>query len=283
MHRYPGLRCAALFSAVATVGLLAHVPLRAQTPFPVAAPAALPGTAPTPSRPAACVVATELVRLDIALPRTAQRVVSGKRIKVVALGSSSTYGAGASTSAASYPSRLTDELAKHFPGREIIMVNRGVNGEEVADMLARLETAVIAEQPDLVLWQVGTNSLLRGKSLPPHVSLLHEGLARLKAIDADVVLIDPQYAPKVIAKPNADGMVKLIAKIAKAEHVALFHRFELMRNWHEIQRLPFETFVSEDGLHMNDWSYACLAKGLGIAIAEAATRVTSTAVRPQVR
>jgi hypothetical protein len=37
------------------------------------------------------------------------------------------------------------------------------------------------------------------------------------------------------------------------------------------------TFVSADGLHMNDWSYACLAKGLALAIAEAATRPTATA------
>ena len=34
-------------------------------------------------------------------------------------------------------------------------------------MLARLETAVIAERPDLVLWQVGTNSVLRDKALEP--------------------------------------------------------------------------------------------------------------------
>ncbi len=30
--------------------------------------------------------------------------------------------------------------------------------------------------------------------------------------------------------------------------------------------------VSADGLHMNDWSYACLAKVLGMAIADAAPR-----------
>jgi lysophospholipase L1-like esterase len=276
MFSQVGLPRAAVIGAVATVGLLVHDPLHAQSAAPITTPAALPG-AKANSRPPTCVVAVEQVRLDIALPRTARRVASGKRIKVVALGSSSTYGAGASTSAASYPSRLTQELARHFPGRDIVMVNRGVNGEEVTDMLARLEHAVIAERPDLVLWQVGTNSLLRGRALPPHGSLLHEGLARLKAIGADVVLIDPQYAPKVIVKPNAEAMVKLIARIAKAEHVPVFHRFELMRNWHETQRLPFEAFLSEDGLHMNDWSYACLAKGLGIAIAEAATRLTTTA------
>ena len=45
-----------------------------------------------------------------------------------------------------------------------------------------------------------------------------------------------------------------------------------MRHWYEVEHLPFKTFVSDDGLHMNDWSYACLAKVLGIAIADAALR-----------
>jgi len=161
-------------------------------------------------------------------------------------------------------------------------LNRGVNGDEAADMLARLDTAVIAEKPDLVLWQVGTNSVLRDKAVLPHATLLHEGLARLKAIGADIVLIDPQYAPKVIAKPNVEGMVLLIATAAKAEHVCLFNRFALMRQWYEADHLSFETFVSADGLHMNDWSYGCLAKWLGAAIAEAATRPTATAIGPGV-
>jgi acyl-CoA thioesterase I len=233
-------------------------------------------------RAAACAVAADQVRFDYPLPRTARLLAGGKPIKIVALGSSSTYGAGASTSAASYPSRLAEELTRRFPGHEITVLNRGVNGDEAADMLARLDAAVIAESPDLVLWQVGTNSVLRDKAVSPHASLLREGLARLKATGADVVLIDPQYAPRVIAKPNVDGMVSLIATAAKAEHVSLFHRFDLMRHWFETEHLPFETFVSADGLHMNDWSYACLAKGLGMAIAEAATRPTATAIGPHV-
>ncbi|HKD26887.1 MAG TPA: SGNH/GDSL hydrolase family protein, partial [Xanthobacteraceae bacterium] len=230
MHRHIFLRRAAVFGAVATAGLFALLPVRAQTPGSIITPAALPSSATAPRSPA-CVVAAEQVRFDRPLPRTARRLVSGEPIKIVALGSSSTFGAGASTSAASYPSRLAEELARHFPGHEITVLNRGVNGEEAPNMLARLDTAVIAEKPDLVLWQVGTNSVLRGKAVPPHASLLHEGLTRLKATGADVVLIDPQYAPRVIAKPNIDEMVSLIATVAKAEHVGLLHRFDLMRRW----------------------------------------------------
>jgi len=281
MHRHIFLRRGAVFGAVATAGLLALLPAWAQTPASIVTPAALSSSAAAP-RPPACTVAAEQVRVDRPLPRTARLLVSGQPIKIVALGSSSTFGAGASTSAASYPSRLAEELARHFPGHEITVLNRGVNGDEAADMLARLDRAVIAEKPDLVLWQVGTNSVLRDKAVLPHASLLHEGLARLKATGADVVLIDPQYAPRVLAKPNIEGMVSLIATAAKAEHVTLFHRFDLMRHWYETEHLPFETFVSSDGLHMNDWSYACLAKALGMAIAEAASRPTATAIGPQI-
>jgi acyl-CoA thioesterase I len=161
-------------------------------------------------------------------------------------------------------------------------LNRGVNGDEIAGMLERLDRAVIAEKPDLVLWQLGTNSLLRDRAVAPHGSMLREGLARLRAAGAEVVLIDPQYAPRVIAKPHVDDMVTLIAATAKTEHVGLFHRFELMRRWYETDRLPFATFVSADGVHMNDWSYACLAKALALAIAEAATRPAATATGPRV-
>jgi len=66
-------------------------------------------------------------------------------------------------------------------------------------------------------------------------------------------------------------MVELISNAAKQENVDLFHRFALMRHWYEVDGIPFEAFLSSDGLHMNDWSYHCFAKGLADAIADAAT------------
>jgi lysophospholipase L1-like esterase len=285
MHRHFFLRRTVVLGAVAAASLLAIGPARAQLRGALATPAEQPApSSPMPAAPhsAACTVATDQVRFDFPLPRTARLLASGLPIKVVALGSSSTYGVGASTSAASYPSRLAEELVRRFPGHKFTVLNRGVSGEDVSNMLARLETAVIRERPDLVLWQVGTNSVLENKAVQPHATLLREGLARLRATGADVVLIDLQYAPKVIAKRNADDMVSLIATTAKTAHVCHFRRFDLMRYWHETEHLPFKTFVSPDGLHMNDWSYACLAKALGQAIAEAAERPTATAIGPSI-
>lgn len=220
----------------------------------------------------ACDAPLDLIRLANPLPHIAQKVTAGEPITIVAIGSSSTAGAGASSPASTYPSRLEAELREHFPRLSITVINRGVGGEEVPDMLARFDSSVIAAKPDLVLWQLGTNSVIRGHKLADHGALIRAGLNKVRAIGADVVLIDPQFAPKVISKPKAESMVALIATTAKRENVDLFRRFDVMRHWREVDHLAFETFVSPDGLHMNDWSYACMAKGLGNAIAEATQR-----------
>jgi hypothetical protein len=131
---------------------------------------------------------------------------------------------------------------------------------------------VVAAEPDLVLWQLGTNSVLRNHEAHESDAAIRQGISIIQAIGADLVLIDPQFAPKVIVKPEAARMVALIAATAKRTGVDLFRRFALMKRWREVGQLAFASFLSPDGLHMNDWSYACLARGLGEAIAEAATR-----------
>jgi acyl-CoA thioesterase-1 len=225
----------------------------------------------------ACDAPTELIRLMHPLKRVAQRVAAGKPLTIVAIGSSSTFGAGASSPDKCYPSQLQVELKKLFPGIDITVINRGVNGEEARDMLDRFDRDVFASKPDLVLWQVGSNAVLRDRPLDSSSTLLHEGIKRLRADGADVVLINPQYSPKVITRHDAEGMVALIELTAKETNVDLFQRFAMMRYWQLTEGLPFSAFVSQDGLHMNDWSYGCLAKMIAIAIHEAATRSTVTA------
>jgi acyl-CoA thioesterase-1 len=224
-----------------------------------------------------CDTPLDLIRLANPLSHLTQKLAGGGPITIVAIGSSSTAGSGASSPANSYPSQLALDLKNRFPSNSITVLNRGVGGEEVADMLKRFDSAVVAVKPDLVLWQLGTNSIIRDHKLADHGAAIHDGIRKIRATGADVVLIDPQFAPKVIAKADAERMVDLIAATAKAENVDLFRRFDVMRHWRDTDHMAFETFVSRDGLHMNDWSYACLAKGLGLAIAEAADRPVMSA------
>ncbi|RAI45188.1 SGNH/GDSL hydrolase family protein [Rhodoplanes roseus] len=231
-----------------------------------------------------CRSQSDLTRFADPLVRTADKIARRQPLTIVALGSSSTAGAGASSADASYPNRMAARLQQTLPGQPIRVLNRGVNGEDVQEMLARFEATVMAEKPDLVLWQTGTNALLRGLSLDEVRGLVTEGVTRLRAAGVDVVLIDPQYAPSVLAKPQAAEMVALLATMARAGHADLFPRFAVMKRWHETENIPVDVFVGPDGLHMNDWSYACFGRLMADAISEAATRpATTVTAGPPVR
>ena len=106
--------------------------------------------------------------------------------------------------------------------------------------------------------------MLRNLDPAETAKLVEEGVARIQAAGADIVLVDPQYSPKVTERAESAGrIVKLLGKVAKLHHVGFFPRFEVMREWHEKQDLPIDSFVIADGLHMNDWGYACFAQLLG--------------------
>jgi len=274
------------FSLVLACGAAAVVALAvvaraedAGSPAAVPAQNGIQSVAPAAVPAPVCSAPRELTRFVHQLARTARRLANGAPLLIVAVGSSSTYGAGATSRAANYPSRLAVELKQRFPGHDITVLNRGVNGEETAQMLSRFPAGVLAEHPDLVLWQVGTNSVMRDHLLSTHAVLLREGIAELKNAGADVVLMDLQYVPKVLAKSETQGMEDQLATTAKQANIDLFERFAIMRNWHEVQHIPFDAFAAPDQLHMNDWGYGCVARLLADAIAEAATRPVASAAR----
>jgi lysophospholipase L1-like esterase len=131
-------------------------------------------------------------------------------------------------------------------------------------MLKRLQTEVIDMKPDLVIWQVGTNAVLRNLDPGETEQLVEDGITRIQAAGADVVLVDPQYSPRVNERAESAGkMVRLLRKAAEIRHVGIFPRFEVMRDWHEKQAIPIDNFLISDGLHMSDWGYACFAQLLG--------------------
>jgi lysophospholipase L1-like esterase len=198
------------------------------------------------------------------LPHVAAKLVAGKPVTIIAFGSSSTQGFGSTSPEFTYPNRLAAQLRRHYPGADITVLNRGKGGDDAPEMMKRLQTEVIDMHPDMVIWQVGTNAVLRNLDPAETAKLVEDGIARIQAAGADLVLVDPQYSPAVNAKAeNAGRMVKLLGKVAELRHVGFFPRFEVMRDWHEGQAMPFESFVVADGLHMNDWGYACFAQLLG--------------------
>lgn len=199
-----------------------------------------------------------------ALPHVAGKLAFGEPVVIVAFGSSSTEGYGSTAPEFTYPNRLAAQLKRAYPDADITVLNRGKGGEDAPEMMARLQAEVLNAKPDLVIWQVGTNAVLRNLDPGETAHMIEDGIGRIQASGADLVLVDPQYSPAVNAKPeSASKMIALLNKVAALRHVGIFPRFEVMREWHEGQSMAFDSFVIADGLHMNDWGYACFAQLLG--------------------
>ncbi len=102
---------------------------------------------------------------------------------------------------------------------------------------------------------------------------MRRGIDRIKATGADVMLVDTQYAPRVVAKPHFAEMVELTDRLARSEHISVFRRFAMMRHWHEDQHIAVDNFIASDGLHMSDWGCALAsARGLADAMVDSITR-----------
>lgn len=198
------------------------------------------------------------------LPHVAAKLIAGEPVLIVAFGSSSTQGHGSTSPEFTYPNRLAAQLRRAYPTADITVMNRGKGGEDAPEMMMRLQSQVIDMKPDLVIWQVGTNAVLRNVDPAEIAKYVEEGVAKMQAAGSDVVLVDLQYSPAVNAKAETAGrMVNLLGKVAQLRKVGIFPRFEVMRDWHEKQSIPTEEFIIADGLHMSDWGYACFAQLLG--------------------
>jgi hypothetical protein len=232
-----------------------------------------------------CDIPAELIRFDLPLINLATQFDRKRPVKIVAIGSSSTEGDGASSQAFSYPSRLEAALRLRLPDQEIAVLNKGKGGEEASDELLRFNRDVLSETPSLVIWQVGTNAAWKGYDLASVAKAIDTGLAGLRDLAMDVVLMDLQYAPAVLKPATIAAtkrMVALIADAAAKANVNVFCRFALMRHWNLDDHIPFDKMISNfDGneLHQNDWSYNCIAEALSVAITGAATGQTRSAAR----
>jgi acyl-CoA thioesterase-1 len=200
------------------------------------------------------------------LEHTAARINTGGPLDIVAIGSSSTVGVGATGPEQTYPSQLQAALSAHFPSLDIRVINRGISGQDAPEEVARLSADVVALRPDLVIWQVGTNAVLRHDDLSADAEALRAGVAMLKNAGIDVVLMDLQYAPRVLDRSSFSVMEDLIADTANEAHVGLFRRFALMRYWQRTHSAGTPSMIGADGLHMTDAGYGCLASDLAAAL-----------------
>jgi len=199
--------------------------------------------------------------LDIA--RTA--VADDRELRIVAMGSSSTQGYGASNPQYAYPAQLKMKLEAAMPGVTIHVFNKGIGGQDADEMTARMKTDVKPEHAQIVIWQAGTNSAIRRTPLDKFADKLRAGIDIGHSLGANFVMMNLQYVPAVVALPDEEEYARVMSEVAKEKHAGLFNRFAIMRSWYN-DGMPYAQFVTNDGLHLNDFGQKCIGKLLSMAI-----------------
>jgi lysophospholipase L1-like esterase len=209
------------------------------------------------------------------LPNLAQHLSGAAPVRIVALGSSTTAGRG---DVVAYPYRLEALLRVQHQSPMIDVLNRGISGQEAPDEFDRLERDVIAENPCLVIWQFGTNSVWQSPaghppSLSDTIAAVKKGIIRLRQVGTtDIILMDVQYAPAMLTPAKIDAthaMASAIGKLAGELDVNLFRRFDMMKAWYEVEQISFDQIVDpkdDARLHDSDWTTRRMAGALNLVI-----------------
>lgn len=171
-------------------------------------------------------------------------------INIVALGDSLTEGYQLTKSQA-YPALLEEMLQDK--GLSVIVHNQGVSGDTTAGGRARLDFA-IAQEPDLVIVELGPNDFLRG--LPPMSTRqnLEYIVDTLTARDIDVLLVAFNAAAN-IGPAYAQAFNSIFPDLAEQYPVTLTYDF--------LKGVAGQPELNlADGIHPNQQGHQIIAENL---------------------
>jgi lysophospholipase L1-like esterase len=230
----------------------------------VAAEAA-PALSPTLPAPAPysrdCQIGGTAIVEESALPHVATALQSRKQIKILAIGASPIMSRRVN---GGHGETMRQLLRQSVQGLDVVMINRGVSGELSAQAAVRIKNEVALTEPDLVLWQVGTNDALAYVPLDEFENTVEDTLAWLKGHKVDVVLVGLQYVGQMALDDNYRAVRDLLRKIAAKENVMIVRRYEAQQFLDRAESgggglVPDEFERSEAG-------YICLAQYMARAI-----------------
>lgn len=154
-----------------------------------------------------------------------------------------------------YVKVLADKLRPIYPDMDIELINKGVSGNEVCDLLARAQRDVIDLKPDAVVMMIGINNTIHqfkyGKELN-YKQFERDLIAlidMLKEAGIVVIFLEPFLLPapdKKRMRPVFDKELAIIHRVCVEkcdEFVAYDEMFNGLCESH-----PF-TDYSEDGVH----------------------------------
>ena len=132
---------------------------------------------------------------------------------------------------------LIEAMLEHaLKGIDVVMINRGVSGELAASAAIRMKNEVALDEPDLVLWQVGTNDALAYVPADEFAATVKDQIDWLKAHKVDVVLVGLQFAKEMLRDAHYIDIRETLRRVAAQENVIVIRFFEAMQIINQAQR-----------------------------------------------
>src|SRR5262245_14747094 len=160
------------------------------------------------------------------LPNSAAALQQRKRIKILAIGASSTAVLGSGRNG--NPPLLERILERTIKGLDVEIINRGFSGELAEAAGERIKIEVALNEPDIVLWQVGTNDAFAQVSVDSFEQSVTGTVRWLKEHNVDVILIGLHYAKQLAKDPHYQAIRTSLRRVAIAENVLRIGRYEAM-------------------------------------------------------
>ena len=217
-----------------------------------------------------CRVPDELALVGLHLPAVQKAVAARKALTILTIGGSSTAGVVAKGEEYTYPARLGAHLRQMIPGLRVDVINRGLPGGSTRARVDRLSSDLSLANPDLVVWAPGSTEAGMSEDPGGFINSLEEGVATIRSANADLIMIDLQWAPSIARVVNLGQYNNAIAGVAANEDIALLRRSELMRRWNDDGSLRFDG-VAPSAQRLADVRrlFDCIADTLATGVAEA--------------
>jgi acyl-CoA thioesterase-1 len=230
------------------LALAAASPAQAQTAAPLApvSKACQPGASATAD--------------ESPLPNVAAALAQRKSLRILAMGAAP----GRVSTRGGYTALIEAMLERALKGVDIVMVNRGVSGELAANAATRMRNEVALQEPDLVLWQVGTNDALAYVSAEEFAATVQDQIEWLKRHKVDVLLVGLQFAKEMLRDAHYVEIRETLRKLAAQKNVIVVRFYEAMQIIGQAQAAGPEPVAVD--FARDEAGYNCLAQYVARAI-----------------
>ena len=214
-----------------------------------------------------CEVPAYLTETGAKLAKVADKVKTDRALDIVVVGSGSSNLSGPDGAAAAYPARLQAYLVQKLPG-VAVQVTTDLHPRQTAEEVAEaLEKTIAPRKPTLVIWQTGTVDAIKSIDADDFRSAINDGIAALKAAGSNVILMNPQYNPRMETMVSFTTYLDTMRVVAQDTDVPLFDRFSVMRHWTEVG--DFDLSATTHSLALAKGVHDCIGRALADMVVEA--------------